>query len=166
MSTILPTMLYCKISKDLKMTKIRLYECDLLPLVDILDCLGMSEHTFYWVLELWNNTGDIVRHTFGIHGHPQILHFDDVDYLKCLVHACPDWFLDELLFLLETNQFVSTLFKGQSLYSLEQGSLSTWRPWNGIWLDADKYCWRCSWLLYTCGLLLKWVMFLQHSEFV
>ena len=92
-STILPTMLYCKILKDLKMTAIRLYERDLLPLIDILNYLEMSKHTFYWVLELWNNTGDIVQYTFGIHGHPHIFHFNNVNYLKHLVHACPDWFL-------------------------------------------------------------------------
>lgn len=89
------------------MAAVRLYERDLLPLVDILDCLRMSERTFYRVLNLWNNTGDIVQHTFGIRGRPRILHFDDVDYLKRLVKARPDWFLDELLFLLETNRFIS-----------------------------------------------------------
>ena len=56
---------------------------------------------------LWNTTGDVVRHTFGIHGCPQILHFDDVNYLKQLVKAHPDWFLDELLLLLEMNRFIS-----------------------------------------------------------
>jgi len=89
------------------MAAIRLYKHNLLPLMDILDCLGMSEQTFYWVLSLWNNTGDVVQHTFGIHGRPCILNFNDVDYLKWLVKAHPDWFLDELLFLLETNQFIS-----------------------------------------------------------
>jgi len=89
------------------MAAIRLYECDLLPLMDILDCLRMSEWTFYWVLSLWNNTGDVVQHTFGICEHPCILNFDNVDHLKQLVKACPDWFLDELLFLLETNWFIS-----------------------------------------------------------
>ena len=99
-------MSYYKISKDLKMAAIKLYKRDLLSLVDILDCLGISKCTFYWVLKLWNNTGDIVQYTFGIYGHLHIFHFNNIDYLKRLVHACPDWFLDELLFLLETNQFV------------------------------------------------------------
>jgi len=89
------------------MAAIRLYECDLLPLVDILVCLGMSAWTFYRVLSLWNNTGDVVQHTFGICGCPRILSFNNVDYLKQLVKVHPDWFLDELLFLLETNQFIS-----------------------------------------------------------
>ena len=47
-------MPFRKISRDLKLAAVRLYECDLLPLVDILDCLWMSESTFYRVLELWN----------------------------------------------------------------------------------------------------------------
>ena len=102
-----PNMPFRKISRDLKIAAVRLYERNLLPLVDILDCLQMSESTFYRVLNLWNNTGDVVRHTFGICSCPRILHFDDVHYLKQLVKACPDWFLDELLFLLETNRFIS-----------------------------------------------------------
>lgn len=89
------------------MAAIKFYEGDLLPLVDIPDCLRMSEHTFYQVLNLWNNTGDVVQHTFGICSCPCILHFDDIDYLKQLVKVCPDWFLDELLFLLESNCFIS-----------------------------------------------------------
>ena len=100
-------MPFHKISRDLKIAAVRLYERNLLPLVDILDCLQMSESTFYRVLNLWNNTGNVVRHTFGICSRPRILHFDDVHYLKQLVKACPDWFLDELLFLLETNRFIS-----------------------------------------------------------
>lgn len=100
-------MPFRKISRDLKLAAVRLYEGDHLPLDDILDCLRMSKSTFYRVLSLWNTTGDVVRHTFGIRGRPRILHFDDVDYLKRLVKARPDWFLDELLSLLETNRFIS-----------------------------------------------------------
>ena len=85
----------------------RLYEQDLLPLVDILDCLQMSERTLYQILNLRNNTDDVVRHTFGIRGRPCIHHFDNINYLKQLLKAHPDWFLDELLFLLETNRFIS-----------------------------------------------------------
>ena len=100
-------MPFSKILCDLKLVAVRLYQGNHLPLDDILDCLKMSESTFYRVLSLWNTTGDIVRHTFGICGHPWVLHFDDVDYLKWLVKACPDWFLDELLSLLESNRIIS-----------------------------------------------------------
>jgi transposase len=99
-------MPFHKISRDLKLAAVRLYQGNHLPLDDILDCLKMSESTFYHVLSLWNTTGDVVRHTFGICGCPQVLHFDDVDYLKQLIKAHPDWFLDELLSLLETNRFI------------------------------------------------------------
>ena len=100
-------MSFCKISQDLKLAAVRLYEQDLLPLADILACLNISESTFYCVLALWNTTGDVVCHTFGIHSHPCILHFNDVNYLKCLVKHWPNWFLDELLSLLQTNRFIS-----------------------------------------------------------
>jgi len=100
-------MPYRKISRDLKLAAVRLYEQGLLPLSDILDCLQISRRTFYRVLELWHTTGDVVRHTNGVRGRPRLLHFNDVDYLKRIVNARPDWFLDELLFLLQTNRFIS-----------------------------------------------------------
>jgi len=48
-----------------------------------------------------------VRHTNGVRGRPRLLHFDDIDYLRQIIRARPDWFLDELLELLETNRFIS-----------------------------------------------------------
>jgi len=100
-------MPFRKISRDLKLAAIRLYEQGLLPLADIIDCLQISRRTFYRVLELWHSTGDVVHQTSGVHGRPQLLHFDNIDYLKRIVNAHPDWFLDELLFLLQTNRFIS-----------------------------------------------------------
>lgn len=100
-------MPFRKISRDLKLAAIRLYEQDLLPLVDILDCLRLSKRTFYRILDLWVRTGDVIPRTFGIRGRPRILCFDDIDYLKRLIRHRPDWFLDELAFLLQTNRFIS-----------------------------------------------------------
>ncbi|KAF8955220.1 hypothetical protein BDZ97DRAFT_1907773 [Flammula alnicola] len=100
-------MPFRKISRDLKLAAIRMYESEILVLPDILDCLQISKSTFYRILDLWNTTGDVVRHTTGVRGRPRLLHFDDIDYLKRLINARPDWFLDELLFLLATNRFVS-----------------------------------------------------------
>ena len=51
-------MPFCKISPDVKFAAIRIYERGLLPLVD---CLDFSESTFYGVLKLWGDTGDVVR---------------------------------------------------------------------------------------------------------
>jgi hypothetical protein len=51
--------------------------------------------------------GDVIQHTHGVHGCPCILHCDDVSYLIRLVHHHPEWFLDELLRLLDTNCFIS-----------------------------------------------------------
>ena len=112
-------------------------------LVDILDCLRMSERTFYQALNLWNNTGDVVQHTFGIYGCPRILHFDDVDYLKWLVKAHPDWFLDERLFFLETNWFISAHYTtihqelvcaNVSTIKVEDNSLGEkWKPMSQLY---------------------------------
>ncbi|KAG1763410.1 hypothetical protein EDD22DRAFT_777124 [Suillus occidentalis] len=99
--------MYRKISCDVKLAAINLHEHQHLALEDILACVGFSESTFWRILKLWRETGDVVRHTFGIRGRPRTLHCDDVLYLVHLVHHRPKWFLDELLRLLNTNRFIS-----------------------------------------------------------
>jgi transposase len=103
-------MPYRKISPDVKLAAVNLYERDLLPLEDILDCVGFSERTFYRILRLWRTTGDVVAHAETLRGRPRLLLVDDVDYIKRLIHHRPDWFLDELLNLLATNRFISVHF--------------------------------------------------------
>lgn len=103
-------MPYRKISQDLKLAAINLYQRGLISLDDILDCVGFSERTFYRVLSLWRETGDIIKHTHGLRGRPRLLVFDDLQYLLHLVRHRPDWFLDELVDLLRENRFVSVHF--------------------------------------------------------
>jgi hypothetical protein len=103
-------MPYRKISRDVKLSAIRLHKRAVLPLTDILDCLKMSRATFYRILQLWRMSCDVVQHTFGIQGRPRIMHVDDIDYLKHLISHHPDWFLDELQHLLTTNCFISAHF--------------------------------------------------------
>jgi transposase len=99
--------MYRKISCDVTLAAINLHECQHLPLEDILACVGFSESTFWRILRLWQETGDVIQHTHGVRGRPRILHCDDVSYLIRLVHHRPEWFLDELLRLLDTNRFIS-----------------------------------------------------------
>jgi transposase len=100
--------MFRKISRDVKIAALNLHENGILPLPDILACVGFSESTFYRILRLWRETGEVVSHRHGNKaGHPRILHFDDVQYLLRLVQHRPDWFLDELLNLLKRNRFVS-----------------------------------------------------------
>ena len=103
-------MPYRKISQDLKLAAMNLYEHELVSLDDILDCVGFSERTFYRVLSLWRETGDVIKYTHGLRGHPHLLVFDDLQYLLHLVRHCPDWFLDELADLLHENHFISVHF--------------------------------------------------------
>jgi transposase len=102
--------MYRKISRDLKIASLNLYEHGQLSLPEILDCVGFSESTFYRCLKLWRTTGDPVRVSYAPKGRPRKLDFTDVHYLVRLVNARPDWFLDELLDLLETNRFISIHF--------------------------------------------------------
>jgi transposase len=102
-------MPYRKISRDVKLAAVKLYEGGFLALDDILDCVGFSKRTFERIHALWVATGDVVKHQFGppTQGRPRSLNFDDVDYLIRLIQQRPDWFLDELLNLLTTNRFIS-----------------------------------------------------------
>jgi len=87
-----------------------LYKDNILSKPVILDYLSISSQTFDHILSLWNATGEVVRETNGIWGCPWNLHFSDVKYLKHLIWHCPDWFLDELQYMLQTNCFISMHF--------------------------------------------------------
>jgi hypothetical protein len=62
--------------------------------------------TFYQIWQLWQTTGDVVRHSATIKGQRHILIREDIDYLLNLVSDNPNYFLDELLNLLKTNRFI------------------------------------------------------------
>ena len=103
-------MPYRTISRDLKLAAINLYEKDLIPLDNILDCVGFSERNFYQILNLWRATGEVIKHSYGLWGRSRHLVFDDVQYFLWLVHHRPDWFLDELADLLTENRFIAVHF--------------------------------------------------------
>ena len=77
-----------------------------MPLETILDVLEYSRSTFFRALNLWPATGDVVSHTTGIHGRLRGLNYDEVQYLLLQIEQNPDYFLDELLDLLEKNRFI------------------------------------------------------------
>ncbi|KIJ96794.1 hypothetical protein K443DRAFT_75646, partial [Laccaria amethystina LaAM-08-1] len=100
-------MVYRKISADVKLAAMRLYEQNILTLDQILDCVGFSERTFWRVWKIYGLTGDVEPPTCTTRGRPRKLHFDDITYLLALVCQRPEWFLDELLDLLNSNRFIS-----------------------------------------------------------
>jgi len=53
-------MPFRKISRDVKLAAINLHEQNVLSLEQILDCVGFSESTFWRMLKLWQETGDVV----------------------------------------------------------------------------------------------------------
>jgi len=135
---ILPAALsmgYRKISHDVKIATVRLYECGLLELNDILDCCGFSHRTWYRVLKLWRETGDVIPEAQSLWGHVQTLDWEDISYLLELIRDNPDYFLDELLSLLETNCFISvhyTIFCELKQLNVSQKKLKR------IALERDK----------------------------
>ncbi|KIL00269.1 hypothetical protein PAXRUDRAFT_29911 [Paxillus rubicundulus Ve08.2h10] len=75
--------MYWKISCDVKLAAMNLFECNLLSLEQILECVGFSGRTF-WPLS-----------------------FEDLNYILHLVNHHPDWFLDKFLSLLDNNRFIA-----------------------------------------------------------
>ncbi|KAG6373031.1 hypothetical protein JVT61DRAFT_7087 [Boletus reticuloceps] len=59
--------MYRKIGRDIKIA-INLYERGRLSLANILNCLEISERTFWCIRKLWTETGDVVCHNHGIPG--------------------------------------------------------------------------------------------------
>ncbi|KAG2353853.1 hypothetical protein BDR07DRAFT_1366657 [Suillus spraguei] len=99
-----------KISRDVKLAAIRLHERDLLSLRNILDSCGFSERTWFRILKLWRETGDVVNHRPTLRGRLRALDHEDIDCLLRLIRQNPDYFLDELTHLLATNEFISVHF--------------------------------------------------------
>jgi transposase len=99
--------MYHSISRDVKIAAIKLYERSLLDLDDILDCCGFSRSTWFRILKLWNTTGDVISYNKSLPGQLRLLNYNDIQYLTELINQNPDYFLDELLHLLQTNRFIS-----------------------------------------------------------
>jgi transposase len=100
-------MPYRPISRDLKVAAIRLYEHGALELEDILECLGLSRRTWFRIRGFWRRYRDVVPPSKHKLGRPRLLDCDDIDYILRLVEFRPDWFLDELLDLLQKNRVIS-----------------------------------------------------------
>ncbi|KAF6749088.1 hypothetical protein DFP72DRAFT_755549, partial [Ephemerocybe angulata] len=98
------------VPSEMKRSALRLYESGLLELEDILDYLEMSRSTFFRVRRIWREHGDVVAPRYGLAGRRRAFHFEDIDYLLRLVRHRPNWFLDELQHLLQTNRFISLHF--------------------------------------------------------
>jgi len=98
----------CHISHDLKIAAmIRLHECQLLDLTNILECCTFYRRTWFCILKLWHKTGDMVSKSTSLHGQVRSIDFSDVRYLQYLINQNPNYFLNELLYLLKTNHFIS-----------------------------------------------------------
>jgi len=98
--------MYRKITRDVKIAAIKLFERYWLDLDAILDICNFSQSTWYRTLKLWQETGDVVKAGNPIH-RSRVLNYDDIQYLKRLIHVNPDFFLDELPTLLQHNRFIS-----------------------------------------------------------
>ena len=78
-------MVFHYISPDVKQAAIRIYENDLMDLVNILAYLDISESTFFRALWLQQETGNVECPKSTIHGRPWKLHFDDLTYMTALI---------------------------------------------------------------------------------
>ncbi|KAG2064812.1 hypothetical protein BDR04DRAFT_1234870 [Suillus decipiens] len=120
-------MVFRKISDDVKRAAIHLSEHNLLSLQDILDCCGFSEWTWYRIMKLWRDTGDVINQPRTGRGRVRHLDREDIDYLLQLVRDNPDYFLDELVDLTQTNRFISVHFT-TIFNELDRASMSHKKP--------------------------------------
>ncbi|KAG2358261.1 hypothetical protein BDR07DRAFT_1418164 [Suillus spraguei] len=80
---------FCKISRDVKLAVIRLHERDLLSLRNILDSCGFSERTWFRILKLWRETGDVVNNRPTLRGRLRALDHEDIDSpCNKSIHIC------------------------------------------------------------------------------
>ncbi|KDR68889.1 hypothetical protein GALMADRAFT_45053, partial [Galerina marginata CBS 339.88] len=82
---------YCKTSCDVKIATVRLYERGLLDLEDILNCCGFARRTWYRVLKLWRETGDVIPEAQSPRGRVRTLHREDLDYLQNIMSNGASW---------------------------------------------------------------------------
>ena len=99
-------MVFHAIHHDVKIAAVQLSKQQLLHLNDILLCCGFSQSTFFRILKLWQETGDVIKER-AVYGRYQTLHQTDIHYLLQLIRQNPDYFLNELLHMLKTNHFIS-----------------------------------------------------------
>ncbi|OJA21468.1 hypothetical protein AZE42_13558 [Rhizopogon vesiculosus] len=76
----------------------------------ILSCCGFSESTWYQVLKLWRETGDVVNYPTSVRGRARHLDSENLEYVLQLVRDNLNYFLDELSNLARTNRFISIHF--------------------------------------------------------
>ncbi|KIK14883.1 hypothetical protein PISMIDRAFT_116270 [Pisolithus microcarpus 441] len=104
-------MVFHAISHNMKLAAIHLYKHGLVDFLDILEVCDMSSCTFYQILKLWQETGDVMKPLDkNKWGWPCLLDCEDIEYLVQLICQKPNYFLNELLHLLQTNHFVSIHF--------------------------------------------------------
>ncbi|KAG1868581.1 hypothetical protein F4604DRAFT_2020153 [Suillus subluteus] len=79
--------------------------------------VSASQRTFWRMIKLWRETGDVVQHSYGAPGCPRTLNFDDVNYLLRLMKHRPDWFLDERHIYSESSLKMEDMQQTSSLVS-------------------------------------------------
>lgn len=99
-----------RISDDIKLAAMRLYEQDILGIEDILEVIGFSRATFFRVLKLWREGGSVAKPKSFRRGRPRKMLREDLEYLNVLLHHRPQFFLSELQGLLKRNRLLSVHF--------------------------------------------------------
>ena len=128
-------MVFRAIHRDVKIAAIQLSEQQLLPLNDILLCCGFSWSTFFRILKLWQETGNVINEQV-VYGRYRTLHQTNIHYLLQLICQNPDYFLDELLCMLKTNCFISVHYT--TIYDKLIHSGISWKRLQRIALERNE----------------------------
>ncbi|KIY45525.1 hypothetical protein FISHEDRAFT_21260, partial [Fistulina hepatica ATCC 64428] len=94
-------------SRDLRWAAVNLYAKGLFTTKEIASICNFSPRTFYRIIKIWRETGDVFKESTALRGRPRLLAYDDIDYLLRLIEFNPTWFVDELQELLQHNRLVA-----------------------------------------------------------
>ena len=156
-------MVYRVIHHEVKIAAIQLFECQLIPLNDILLCCGLSRRTFYRILKLWWETGDVTKQVV-IHSRYQTLHETDIHYLLQLIRQNPDYILDELLCMLKTNRFISVHYTTIHNELICVGVESAENACNASLSNGMRLCMQSSLLTWSNFIPTSWVLLMRFPK--
>ena len=140
------------VSCDVKIAAINLFEHELLPLHTILDVCGFSEWTWYGVMKLWCDTGNVINPKSSLGGCVCYLNCKDVQHLLCKIliiflmnsSTCWRWTILFLYTMLQSIKSSSVRYKHKE--TQEDCTREGWTLLSRFCWANGTICTRGTWL--------------------
>ena len=130
------------VSCDVKIAAINLFEHELLPLHTILDVYGFSEWTWYCVMKLWCDTGNVINPKPSLWGRVHYLDCKDVQHLLHLVQQILIFFSMNSSTCSRTILFLYTMLQSIKSSNVRYKHKEAYKDctWEG-WILLSQFCW-------------------------